>query len=116
MTRRHSETVVRLTPRTKTGRYSGEPEIDWTQPPIETPIDGVLVAPGGSGGWGGSASRETHEIDRESATTAFTLFCPTGTYVERHERVRVRGEDYEIEGELGSWPRGVVIVVRRKEG
>lgn len=106
--RRRAETVVRLTPRTKTGRYSGEPEADWTQAPIETPIEDVLVAPG--------ASTESPTADRDAVTSVYTLYAPPGTYVERHERVRVRGEDYDLTGEPGSWPRGVVLTVSRKEG
>ena len=108
MRRLRTETVVRLTPRTKTGRYSGEPEVDWTQPPIETLIEGVRVAPG--------PTDEVPQADREAVTIEFTLYAPAETYVERHERVRVRGEDYAVQGAPQEWPRGVVIAVTRKEG
>lgn len=106
--RRRAETVVRLTPKTKTGRYSGEPEIDWTQPPTETPIEDVRVAPG--------ATDEVPQVDREAVEIAFTLYAPPGTIVDRLERVRVRGEDFDVQGEPQVWTRGVVIAVTRKEG
>ena len=106
--RRRAETVVRLTPATKTGRYSGEPEVDWTQPPTETEIEDVLVAPG--------ATDEVLQIDREAVSIAYTLYAPPGTVVDRHERVRVRGEDFDVQGEPQAWTRGVVIAVTRKEG
>ncbi len=105
---RYGETVVRLTPATKTGRYSNASEIDWTQPPTETPIRPVVVVP--------SMSLETRTPDSNPVTTTLYLYCPVGTTVERHERIRVRGDVYEIAGDPAVWPRGVVITVTRSEG
>lgn len=76
----------------------------------ELAVPGCLVAPGGSAEIGeGDGSRQ---VD-----TNATVYAPHGTQVASTDRLRVRGEVYEVVGAPQQWgTSGVVISLRRVTG
>jgi hypothetical protein len=74
--------------------------------PTETSVTDVKVAP--------RSSDEPDERGNEGVIVGWTLYAPVGTTAEHDDKVRVRGEVCEIEGEIGVWPtKGVVINCKR---
>lgn len=109
------ETVIVLTGTPVTDPYSGEPTgTDWTTtPPTEAPVDNVLCEP--------RPSSEPVQDARNSITSGYTLYLPAGTAITPANRVRVRGLDYDVLGEvsdwrLGSWRPGLVVQTSRTAG
>lgn len=100
------ETVVRL--RSTGGGFDryGDP-IPGTDD--ETPIDGALVA--------FASSSEPVVVGRNSVITQDTLYLPEGTDALATDRFRVRGKEYEIEGEPADWAgAGVVVAIKKVTG
>ena len=77
----------------------------------ETAVTGVKVAPRSQGGSAGGT--ESTERGHEGVVVGWALYAPAGTIAEYNDKVRVRGEVCEIEGEIGDWPSGVVINCKR---
>ena len=107
------ETITRLRAGTATDRYTNEIK-DWTDPE-ELEIDNVAVAP--------RQSSEDTAAGREGVIIGLTLYAPAGSDIEAVDRVVVRGETYEVDGEIAEWTnpyssvaRGVEINVKRVEG
>lgn len=53
-----------------------------------------------------TAPRLSFDIDgkaRDGAVTGLSLFAPYGTDVVRTDLIRVDGEDYRIDGDIGDW-------------
>lgn len=110
-------TVLTGVPATNPDPYSGDPVVDWTQPPAETPVDNVLCEP--------RPSSEPVQDARNSVSSGYTLYLqdgmPAGTVITPMNRVRVRGIDYDVLGEpsdwrLGSWRPGLVVQTERVAG
>lgn len=102
------ETVALLTPATRVSPYSLTLVEDPTAPPVETPVERVLVAP--------VQSTEPGEVGRDRVVTTLSLIFPSGTAVAASQEVRVRGLVYTVEGDPAVWPKGVVATVSRTEG
>lgn len=84
----------------------------WDTPTL-TAVSGVLCEPRPSG--------EPLQDARNSVTSGWTLYMPAGTVITSRHRVRVRGLDYQVEGEpadwrLGSWLPGLVVQTKRVTG
>lgn len=111
----HGETITRIRPVPVLDPYSGEVTgSTWTNAP-EFPIEGVAVEP--------RPSSETPEVDRNSVTSGYTLYLPPDTDITSADRVRVRGVEYEVEGDPGDWHNpftgdnpGIVIQAFTKTG
>lgn len=74
------------------------------------PVSGCLVA------WTTRGSSEPAERGRSGVTTDVVVHFPAGTAVAHGDRIRVRGELYDVEGVPGDWQVGVVVSGRRAEG
>lgn len=95
------ETVTVLRADTSTDPYSLEQTVDWTLPPNETDIDGCLFDPGNSG--------EPVTDWRSGRSEAPTLYLPATTdpaAITAADRVRVRGDLYEVVGRPQDWSTG----------
>lgn len=98
------ETVTVLTgvPAANPDPYSGDPVVDWTQPPAtEVDIEGVLCEP--------RPSAEPVQDARNSVTSGYTLYVrarPVMPVILPSNRVRVRGTDYDVLGEPSDWRMG----------
>ena len=88
-----TETVTRLRATTTTNRYS-DTERDWSNPD-ELAIDGCAVAP--------RDSPETPGDNRDGIIIGFTVYAPEGADVTATDRLRVRGDDYDVDGEPAVW-------------
>ncbi|MFI1485785.1 hypothetical protein [Streptomyces sp. NPDC020747] len=68
-------------------------------PPVEIPIPGCAIAPRDGTGAG------TNEIvdARDTVITGLTLYAPYGTDIRATDRVRVGGDEYEVDGHSGSF-------------
>lgn len=64
-------------------------------------VEDVKVAPHGS--------EESTERAFDGVTTGWTLYAPTGTTTVFTDQVTVRGVLCRIEGDVATWPSGVVI-------
>ncbi len=109
----HGETVVRLRGAVTTDRYGGE-VWDWTAP-TEVEIPGCGIAP--------RQSDEANERGRQGVIVGLTVYAPAGTDVSSSDRLRIRGDDHEVVGEIGvwhspftGWEPGVVINTTRVTG
>jgi hypothetical protein len=110
----HGETVAVLTAGTKTDPYSGEAREDWSTA-TEVTHSGVAVEP--------RPSSEPVQDARNAVTSGFTLYGLPDGAVTAANRVRVRGEVYEILGDpalwrspFTDWEPGLVVQVGRTEG
>ncbi len=103
-----------VTVRTRTpgadDRY-GNPTYTWA----DAAVDGCAVAP--------RSSAEPAQVGRSAVITGLTVYLPTGTEIGPHDRLVIRGTEYEIEGEPGDWRNpysgrrpGIEVAVRRVEG
>lgn len=97
------ETVTVVRPPAK-GRF-GDP-VPGTA--AEIPVEGCLFAPGPSG----------ENLDGANQVDATgTVFAPAGTVVRPSDRLRVRGELYEVAGKPMDWgTSGVQIPLRQVTG
>jgi hypothetical protein len=105
------ETVVLLRP--------GPPVVDGMGqehpgPDVEVPVAGCAVWP-----------RTSSEQDQAQSQVivGITLFVPPGTQVDAHDRVRVRGVVYQVDGEPGLYrspltghASGIEVALRRVTG
>lgn len=112
------ETVYVLQ-RTQTGadRY-GTPVYDWPEPGVE--LRGCGVAPLEIGG---QDAAEPPDVARNAVVRQFTVYAPAGAPITAADRLKVRGEVYEVIGEPSDWRSpysrrrpGLVAKVRRVEG
>lgn len=119
----HGETVAVLTAGTVENPYSGDPTEAWTLPdggewatePTEVDHDGVAIEP--------RPSQEPVQDARNAVTSGFTLYgLPAGSVTSRN-RLRIRGEIYNVLGEPAHWIQpytgtdfGLVVQVDRTEG
>lgn len=107
------ETVQILTAAQVSDPYSGSGTAEDWATPSERAVDGVLCEP--------RPTAEPLQDARNAVTSGFTLYLPAGTSVAPSQRVRVRGEVYEVLGEpadwrLGDWRPGLVVQVERVSG
>ena len=109
------ETIQILTAKTRTDPYSQTTVLDWTQTPDSVDLPDVLCEPRPQG--------EPIQDARNSVVSGWTLYCQTvpATMPTSQNRVRVRGVDYEIDGEpadwqMGTWHPGLVIQAWKKAG
>ena len=110
----YGETVVVLTAGTVTDPYSGDTAEDWTSP-TEVAIDGVGVEP--------RPSQEPTQDARNAVVSGYTLYMPAGTVIGAQNRVRVRGEVFQVVGDAADWRNpftgwapGVVVQTSRQVG
>lgn len=75
---------------------------------VSIPVQGVLVAPGGSS--------EPVLTGADPVDGAFTLYFPTGTVIEPLDRFIVRGSEWVKDGTADDWGVGVVVKVRQRNG
>ena len=107
------ETVEVLSSSSTTDAYNNTVE-DWTTP-TETPVEDVGVEP--------RPSTEDNRDARNAVTSGFTLYMPAGSVVTAKNRIRVRGDDYAVDGEPAEWRNpftgwepGLVVQTKRMEG
>lgn len=107
------ETVQVLSSSSTTDAYNNTVE-DWTTP-TETPVEDVGVEP--------RPSTEDNRDARNAVTSGFTLYMPAGSVVTAKNRIRVRGDDYAVDGEPAEWRNpftgwepGLVVQTKRMEG
>lgn len=107
----NGETVVVLAATTSTDANYNRQVEDWSDP-AQTVVDGVAVEP--------RDLTEAFRDGRPVVTSGFTLYFPAGTTVTSQNRVRVRGEDYAVEGDpaewrspFSDWAPGIVVQTRR---
>ncbi|MBQ1047856.1 hypothetical protein KBX50_05205 [Micromonospora sp. C51] len=75
---------------------------------IETLVPGCLFAPGPS---------TENQIAAMQVDSDATIYAPPGVDVRPTDRIRVRGEVYEVAGKPQDWGRaGVVILLRQVTG
>ena len=110
-------TIAVLSPGTKTDPYSGEP-VDawelgsgetWTTAPTERDV--TTIAPPEP-----RPSQEPVQDARNALVSGWTLYLPAGDPVTARNRVRVRGEEYPVQGQPADWGAGVVVQAFRTEG
>ena len=91
-----TETVVRLRPGTTENR-SGGVDLDWSTPGTLT-ITGCLIEPRMEG--------ENAEQGRQGRVIGWNVYAPDGVDVEATDRLRVRGIDYDVDGQPEDWSGG----------
>lgn len=95
MTFLHGETIVRQRATATANVYSGQSDgLSWATP-NELDVAGVAVAPGGT--------LEPLEVGRAAVESDLTLYLPHGADVRPLDRVVVRGDTYEVQGERADW-------------
>lgn len=96
------ETVLVLSPTTVADPYSGETEESWVTPTTRAVMTLAPPEP--------RPSDEPLLDARNSVTSGWTLYLPTGDPINSGNRVRVRGLDYPVVGEPGAWgAKGIVV-------
>lgn len=107
------ETVQVLSSSSTTDAYNNTVE-DWATP-TETAVADVAVEP--------RPSTEDNRDARNAVTSGFTLYMPAGSVVTAKNRIRVRGDDYAVDGEPAEWRNpftgwepGLVVQTKRMEG
>jgi hypothetical protein len=110
----HGETVQILTAGTTTDPYSGLPVANWTTTTAVT-VTNVGVEP--------RPSSEPVQDARNSVTSGYTLYLPTGTTITPANRVTVRGGTYDVLGEPAAWLNpftgwapGIIVQLQKTEG
>jgi len=104
-----TETIVVLSPGTTTDPYSNEPVEDWS---TVTERSVTTLAPAEP-----RPSNEPVQEARNAVVSGWTLYLPAGDPITSHNRVRVRGEEYPVQGEPADWlGAGVVVQAYRTEG
>lgn len=106
------ETVTVLTAEVVEDGY-GDDTMDWTTPTrVDVLALGVEPRPSG----------EPVQEARNSITSGFTLYLPTGTAITPANRVEIRGSVYDVMGEAGDWrglsgwTPGLVVQTQRTAG
>ncbi|YCK83517.1 hypothetical protein M1D89_09940 [Arthrobacter sp. D3-18] len=91
----NGETVVRERAQLVNDTYSGEAtKRDWSEP-ATIDIEGCAIAP--------SSSVETQTENRNTVSTAMSLYCAPGTDVLPQDRIRARSGLWQVEGEVADW-------------
>jgi hypothetical protein len=108
-----TESVTRLRAGTTTDRYGGT-VADWSDPDALV-ITGCAVAP--------RDAEEDRTNGRQAVIIGFNIYTPAGADVLPTDRLIVRGEECEVDGDPGVWTspytdvtEGVEIRTRRVEG
>jgi hypothetical protein len=103
------ETIVVLSAGTTTDPYSGESSEDWSTPTERTVATLVPAEP--------RPSQEPTQEARNALVSGWTLYLPAGDPITSANRVRVRGEEYPVQGQPADWLGcGVVVQAFRTEG
>lgn len=107
------ETVSRIRAPLVGDRYGNQVR-DWDNA-TRVDIPGCGVAPRTSG--------EETEQGRQGVIVGIAVYAPAGTDIGPHDRLDVRGEVYEVDGEVADWRSpftgwqpGIVVNLRRVEG
>lgn len=87
------ETVTRLRAPLVEDRYGSEVR-DWDNA-TESAVTGCIVAPRHEG--------EDHEDGRQGVIVGFTVYAPAGADILATDRLTIRGDDHEVDGEPGAW-------------
>ena len=91
----HGETITVIRAAEVADPYSGADTIlDWDAATTHN-IDDVAVAP--------RQSSEPTQDARNAVYTGLTLYLPAGADITRIDRVAVRGEVYEVDGDIAEW-------------
>ena len=89
---RHGETITRLRAPKASDPYSQTAqEPDWTHA-AEVDIAGCVVYPAAT------TAAEVYDVGRDKLMQILTLLAPAGTDLTAYDRVRVRGQVYEVTG------------------
>ena len=102
------EHITVLSAGTATDPYSGEPVEDWANPTERAVLCLAPAEPRPSG--------EPEQDARNAVTNGWTLYLPPGDPITAYDVVRVRGEDYPVQGTPADWGVGVVVQAYRTEG
>lgn len=108
----NGETVTRLrAAAAKVDPYSQTSVLDWkSAPPAEQEL--TTLAPAEP-----RPSSEPVESARNSVVSGYTLYLPPGTDVTAQDRMRVRGEVFDVLGDPADWMgAGIVIQVGGTQG
>lgn len=104
------EVVVVLTPGFEEDPYSGELVPSWEWTPTEREV--TTLAPAEP-----RPSQEPTQEARNAVASGWTLYLPAGDPISATDRVRVRGEEYPVQGQPADWMgAGVVVQAFRTEG
>lgn len=103
------EDVQVLSAGTVANPYSGADERTWEVPPTERTV--TTIAPPEP-----RPSGEPMPDTRNAVTDGWTLYLPPGDPVTVYDRVRVRGQVFNVEGTPADWSRGVVVQATRTKG
>lgn len=106
-----TEAVVRLrASATRLDPYSQTQVPDWSKPPAELPIRTLAPAEP-------RPSDEPVQDARNAVISGWTLYLPPGADVTEHDRMRVRGIEYDVAGQPGDWlGAGIVVQLTRTDG
>jgi hypothetical protein len=109
----HGETVTILRAGATTDYY-GNVSTDWGAA-TETEVTGCALAP--------RKAEEERDQGRQGVIIGLTLYAPPGTDLLPTDRVRARGEVFEVDGFPGIWDNpltgtsfGIEVALRRVEG
>lgn len=103
------ETIVVLSAGTVADPYSGETSEDWSNATERTV---TTIAPAEP-----RPSQEPTQEARNALVSGWTLYLPAGDPITAANRVRVRGEEYPVQGQPADWlGAGVVVQAFRTEG
>lgn len=108
------ETVQVLRAGSKVDPFSGETTADWDHP-VSTPFPRAAVASG--------ESMEQWLVGRSPVDTVYTVFLPYGSDVTYEDRVVVRGETFDVNGDVAHWRNpftgvefGCVVPLKKRNG
>jgi len=86
----HGQAVMRRRARQKPSTYSPQTLVpDWSQPPVDVPIEGGWVA--------SSSSASASDATRTQIITQKSLYCDPGIDVQPGDRIVSAGVTYEVE-------------------
>lgn len=102
------EAIEVLSATTTLDPYSQENVEDWTTPTARTVMTVAPLEP--------RPSDEPVQNARNALVNGWTLYLPPGDPITARNRVRVRGEEYPVQGTPADWPLGVVVQAYRTEG
>jgi hypothetical protein len=105
-----TETVTRLRDAPALSAYSGQESTADPEFPAVLPI--TTLAPAEP-----RPSSEPVQDARNSVMDGWTLYLPEGSDVRSSDRLRVRGEEYDVLGEPAAWMgAGLVVQCGRRAG
>lgn len=87
-------TVTLLEPATTTDPYTGEARPNWTATPTEHPDTPAAIEP---------LSSTEATLTAETVISRWVLYLPAETTIEPSWRVRWRGDDFDVDGEIQVW-------------